>query len=138
MGTTILTFTLWPLNKEWWWQHSQFLRCFWKKWEKIELRLYGLMKKKLILIFSKISFTSSFFQYQAASQMNLVWWLTFLSANSCKNKNKYYKNVNLKILHINIKQELCSYFLMLPYNYSLFIRKFRLWTSHGLVRYAMS
>ena len=28
MGTTILTFTLWPLNKEWWWQHSQFLRCF--------------------------------------------------------------------------------------------------------------
>ena len=20
--------TLWPLNKEWWWQHSQFLRCF--------------------------------------------------------------------------------------------------------------
>ena len=20
--------TLWPLNTEWWWQHSQFLRCF--------------------------------------------------------------------------------------------------------------
>ena len=19
---------MWPLNKEWWWQHSQFLRCF--------------------------------------------------------------------------------------------------------------
>ena len=28
LRTTILTFTLWPLNKEWWWQHSQFLRCF--------------------------------------------------------------------------------------------------------------
>ena len=28
---TILTFTLWPLNKEWWWQHSQFLRCFFLK-----------------------------------------------------------------------------------------------------------
>ena len=82
------------------------------------MRLYGLMKKKLILIFSKISFTSSFFQYQAASQMNLVWWLTFLSANSCKNKNKYYKNINLNILHVNIKQEFCSYFIMLPYSWS--------------------
>ena len=28
LRTTILTFTLWLLNKEWWWQHSQFLRCF--------------------------------------------------------------------------------------------------------------
>ena len=28
LRTTILTVTLWPLNKEWWWQHSQFLRCF--------------------------------------------------------------------------------------------------------------
>ena len=28
MGTKMLTFTLWPLNKEWWWQHSQFLRYF--------------------------------------------------------------------------------------------------------------
>ena len=28
LRTTILTFTLWPLNKEWRGQHSQFLRCF--------------------------------------------------------------------------------------------------------------
>ena len=28
LRTTILTITLWPLKKEWWWQHSQFLRCF--------------------------------------------------------------------------------------------------------------
>ena len=27
LRTTILTITLWPLKKEWWWQHSQFLRC---------------------------------------------------------------------------------------------------------------
>ena len=32
LRTTIWTITLWPLNREWWWQHSQFLRCFfsWK------------------------------------------------------------------------------------------------------------
>ena len=28
LRTTIWTITLWPLNREWWWQHSQFLRCF--------------------------------------------------------------------------------------------------------------
>ena len=28
LRTTIWTITLWPLNTEWWWQHSQFLRCF--------------------------------------------------------------------------------------------------------------
>ena len=28
LRTTLLTITLWPLNKECWWQHSQFLRCF--------------------------------------------------------------------------------------------------------------
>ena len=28
LRTTISTITLWPLNTEWWWQHSQFLRCF--------------------------------------------------------------------------------------------------------------
>jgi len=28
LRTTILTITLWPLNKEWRGQHSQFLRCF--------------------------------------------------------------------------------------------------------------
>ena len=28
LRTTILTITLWPLNKEWQGQHSQFLRCF--------------------------------------------------------------------------------------------------------------
>ena len=28
LRTTILTITLWPLNKEWWGQHLQFLRCF--------------------------------------------------------------------------------------------------------------
>ena len=28
LRTTIWTITLWPLNIEWWWQHSQFLRCF--------------------------------------------------------------------------------------------------------------
>ena len=27
LRTTIWTITLWPLNREWWWQHSQFLRC---------------------------------------------------------------------------------------------------------------
>ena len=27
LRTTILTITLWPLKKERWWQHSQFLRC---------------------------------------------------------------------------------------------------------------
>ena len=27
LRTTIWTITLWPLNIEWWWQHSQFLRC---------------------------------------------------------------------------------------------------------------
>ena len=31
LRTTVLTITLWPLNKEWWGQHSQFLRCF-NKW----------------------------------------------------------------------------------------------------------
>ena len=28
LRTTIWTITLCPLNIEWWWQHSQFLRCF--------------------------------------------------------------------------------------------------------------
>ena len=28
LRTTIWTITLWPLNREWWWQPSQFLRCF--------------------------------------------------------------------------------------------------------------
>ena len=28
LRTTIWTITLWPLNREWWWQHSQFLLCF--------------------------------------------------------------------------------------------------------------
>ena len=28
LRTTLLTITLWPLNKEWWWKHLQFLRCF--------------------------------------------------------------------------------------------------------------
>ena len=28
LRTTMLTITLWPLNKEWRGQHSQFLRCF--------------------------------------------------------------------------------------------------------------
>ena len=37
LRTTIWTSTLWPLNTEWWWQHSQFLRCFlsstgWAEW----------------------------------------------------------------------------------------------------------
>jgi len=27
LRTKIWTITLWPLNTEWWWQHSQFLRC---------------------------------------------------------------------------------------------------------------
>ena len=27
LRTTIWTIILWPLNTEWWWQHSQFLRC---------------------------------------------------------------------------------------------------------------
>ena len=31
LRTMIWTITLWPLNTEWWWQHSQFLRCFVKK-----------------------------------------------------------------------------------------------------------
>ena len=30
LRTTIWTITLWPLNREWWWQHSQFLRCFYE------------------------------------------------------------------------------------------------------------
>ena len=28
LRTTIWTITMWPLNRERWWQHSQFLRCF--------------------------------------------------------------------------------------------------------------
>ena len=28
LRTTLLRITLWPLNKEWWGQHLQFLRCF--------------------------------------------------------------------------------------------------------------
>ena len=28
LRTTIWTIRLWSLNTEWWWQHSQFLRCF--------------------------------------------------------------------------------------------------------------
>ena len=28
LRTTIWTIALWPLNTEWWWQHSQFLRCY--------------------------------------------------------------------------------------------------------------
>ena len=27
LRTTIWTITLWHLNREWWWQHSQFLQC---------------------------------------------------------------------------------------------------------------
>ena len=30
LRTTIWTITLWPLNTEWWWQHSQFLRCLFR------------------------------------------------------------------------------------------------------------
>ena len=38
MGTTILTFTRWPLNKEGWWQHSQFLRCLIKRYEILSIQ----------------------------------------------------------------------------------------------------
>ena len=33
LRTTIWTITLWPLNREWWWQHSQFLRCLYVMWD---------------------------------------------------------------------------------------------------------
>ena len=36
MTLKTLTNTLWPLNKEWSWQHSQFLRCFMTNFDDIE------------------------------------------------------------------------------------------------------
>ena len=46
LRTTTLTITLWPLNREWWWQHSQFLRCF--------LRAYLILIGWKQQLFSKI------------------------------------------------------------------------------------
>ena len=42
LRTTILTITLWPLNKEWQGQHLQFLRCFRK------LNQSGTERKRLL------------------------------------------------------------------------------------------
>ena len=47
LRTTIWTITLCPLNREWWWQHSQFLRCFVSKLFtafKLDLKFEMLLK----------------------------------------------------------------------------------------------
>ena len=41
LRTTIWTITLWPLNREWWWQHSQFLRCLFCPLSPWQLRFAG-------------------------------------------------------------------------------------------------
>ena len=38
----IWTITLWPLNREWWWQHSQFLRCY---YYYLSLEVWGPFRK---------------------------------------------------------------------------------------------
>ena len=90
LRTTILTFTLWPLNKEWWWQHSQFLRCSYIRnstqvvtFERIKITII-----KLNSILSKIrnfGYIFRFLNHAMFNVENLSWkeeerhlWSSFL------------------------------------------------------------
>ena len=127
LRTTILTITLWPLNKEWRGQHSQFLRCFvsvrisrqcQNDYEDIYLCRGGLSVREMVegpitrenkeaMVESgwghmeehTVNASGKLVRLVAAQAKSLTWWFGF----DVQVNNTIYDNSK----HLNGRTELC-------------------------------
>ena len=76
LRTTIWTITLWPLNREWWWQHSQFLRCF--LWVRPKERCTAGGGGGYIAL--------HFFTIAVESQWNIIWCNSKMKGKNLDNR----------------------------------------------------